>query len=461
MPHLRKPIFFRNSNPNLTEIDKIAERIYQWDETNDKPVEVLNSESAMPPQFITGEYQVWSDTFTLGYSTESNASPIFFSDGAAGDAKILQIINHIAGRLEQPDYLDVEIAKQWISTVDDVYVNQVGVVATVNVTITNNVINGDIDGPVTRQFIGGAGSTFQFTHNASMNSNGYLKMVVTDPDHSDESILNSTVNDFAVTTTVTIPENGGEHNVTLTINGAALVKNGLTMLFDPTESTSYPGTGTTLTNIAPSEFNNGINATLDNADMFTSGATPYFSITADNVNTTKRIEFDSSAAHLPSGSTLSVFWWSDYDPSGNYSNAMAFHAQSKWTDYMAVGRNTGDTVWDTEGETNGVGMPEGNHDYFAQTQNIGFNTAAWNEWTTRFDNLVANNFYNGTLDSYTRALSSTAQLTLNRIGASVLGSNERMGNFRVGRWMLYNRALTNSEVAANRIVFENLYGSYS
>lgn len=461
IPHNRKPLFFRNSNPNLNYIDQVAERLFQWDETTEKPIEVTNSLSAMPPSPITGEYQVWTDTFTLGIDTEANSSPIFFSDGAAGDVKILKILNHIAKRLGSTEHTDVEIAKQWISTVDDVYVNQVGVVATVNVNIVNGVINGDVDGPATRQFIGGEGSTFTFTHNVTMSATGYLKLVVTEADHSDDNILSSVVNDFAVTTTVTIPEGGGVHNVTLTHNGAALVRNGLTMLFDPTESSSYSGTGTTLTNIAPSEFNNGINATLDNADMFNSGATPYFSITADNVNTTKRIEFSAAAAHVPAGSTLSIFWWSDYNPDGNYSNAMAFHAQNKYVDYMAVGRDPGDTIWDTEGETNGVGMPEGNHDYFAQAQNVGFNIGAWNEWTSRFDNLVANNFYNGTLDSYSRTLSSTSQLTLERIGADVLGANQRQGNFRVGRWMLYNRALTNSEVAANRIVFENLYGAYS
>ena len=344
-------------------------------------------------------------------------------------------------------------------------INYLGHLATrrVVVEIRDNTVNCNVSNTGTFEYQGRVGQTFTVINTVSIDpTTGFLKMGIVNSTYSDPAIQSQTVNQTTgvVTTTITIPTED-VLDATIDINAGALVRSGLTMMFDPAEATSYSGSGTTLTNIAPVESNNGINATLDNADMYTSGITPYFSITADNVNTTKRIEFDSPTAHLPSGSTLSIFWWSDYDPSGNYSSAMGLHAQNRWVDYMAVGRNAGELIWDTEGETNGVGMPEGNHDYFASTQNIGFNIGDWNEWTSRFDNLTANNFYNGTLDSYSRALSPTSQLTLNRIGATSVGPSERMGNFRVGRWMLYNRALTDNEVRANRLVFESLYGSYS
>ena len=331
------------------------------------------------------------------------------------------------------------------------------------VEVRDNTVNCNVTNTGTFTFEGRVGQTFTIINDVSIDTTtGFLKMGIVDSTYSHTGIGSQTINQSTgrVTTTIRIPENDVT-NMTIDINAGALVRSGLTMYFDPTETTSYSGSGTTLTNIAPAEFNNGINATLDNADMFTSGDTPYFSITADGVNTTKRIDFNSNAAHLPAGSTLSIFWWSDYNPDDNYSDSLAFHAQNKYVDYMGARRTTSATTWGVEAETNGVGTPQGNHDYFATDSGIGFNIGDWNEWTSVFNNNTATNFFNGTKHGTSRSLSSSSQLTLNRIGSNRTGANERRGNFRVGRWMLYNRALTDDEVRANRLVFESLYGSYS
>ena len=331
------------------------------------------------------------------------------------------------------------------------------------VEVRDNTVNCDVTNTGSFEFSGRVGQTFTIINDVSIDtSTGFLKMGIVDSTYSHAGVGSQTINQDTgrVTTTITIPSEDVT-NMTIDINAGALVRSGLTMYFDPTETTSYSGSGTTLTNIAPAEFNNGINATLDNADMFTSGDTPYFSITADGINTTKRIDFSGAAAHLPGDSTLSIFWWADYNPEGNYSNSLAFHAQNKYTDYMGANRTGSSTSWSVEAETNGVGTPQGNHDYFAQDSNIGFNIGDWNEWTSVFNNNTATNFFNGTKHGTSRSLSSSAQLTLDRIGADRTGANERRGNFRVGRWMLYNRALTDDEVRANRLVFESLYGSYS
>ena len=331
------------------------------------------------------------------------------------------------------------------------------------VEVRDNTVNCNVTNTGTFTFEGRVGQTFTIINDVSIDTTtGFLKMGIVDSTYSHTGIGSQTINQSTgrVTTTITIPANDVT-NMTIDINAGALVRSGLTMYFDPTETTSYSGSGTTLTNIAPAEFNNGINATLDNADMFTSGDTPYFSITADGVNTTKRIDFSSNAAHLPGGSTLSIFWWSDYNPDDNYSDSLAFHAQNKYTDYMGARRTTSATTWGVEAETNGAGTPQGNHDYFATDSGIGFNIGDWNEWTSVFNNNTATNFFNGTKHGTSRSLSSSSQLTLNRIGSNRTGANERRGNFRVGRWMLYNRALTDDEVRANRLVFESLYGSYS
>jgi len=339
----------------------------------------------------------------------------------------------------------------------------------VNVEVRDNTVNCDVTNTGSFAFEGPVGSTYTIINDVSIDTaTGFLKMGIVDSTYSHESIASQSINQSTgrVTTTITIPENDTE-GMTIDINAGALVRDGLTMYFDPTETTSYSGSGTALTNIAPSEFNNGINSTLDTASMYVSGETPYFFVRADqDTGSVQRINFDSNAAHIPTGSTLSIFWWADYDPDAadNYSNQLAFHAQSKWTNYMGANRTTSATTWSVEGETNGVGTPEGNHDYFAIDGGIGFNIGDWNEWTSVFNNNTATNFFNGTKHGTSRTLSSSSELTLSRIGSnqtqSTPSNGQRTGNFRVGRWMLYNRALTDDEVRANRLVFESLYGSY-
>lgn len=344
------------------------------------------------------------------------------------------------------------------------------------VEVRDNTVNCNVTNTGTFTFEGRVGQTFTIINDVSIDtSTGFLKMGIVDSTYSHTGVGSQTINQSTgrVTTTITIPSEDVT-NMTIDINAGALVRSGLTMYFDPTETTSYSGSGTTLTNIAPAEFNNGINGTLDTPDMYVAGETPYFFVRADqDTGTVQRIDFTSNAAHLPGGSTLSIFWWADYDPQANqnYSNQLAFHAQNKYTNYMGANRGTSSTSWSVEGETNGAGVG-GNHDYFAQGGGIGFNIGDWNEWTSVFNNNTASNWFNGTEHGTTFDLGPDSELTLSRIGSNQTqsytnsGSNpsstqHRTGNFRVGRWMLYNRALTDDEIRANRLVFESLYGSYS
>lgn len=120
--HNRKPLYFKSTNPGLAQVDEIASKLFQWDESESKPFEVGQGESFMPPLETEGEYILWSDTHTLGYEAEGVAGPIFFSDGAMGDDKILQIINAVAYRLGEPMFNDVAAAKAWALTETRIYV---------------------------------------------------------------------------------------------------------------------------------------------------------------------------------------------------------------------------------------------------------------------------------------------------------------------------------------------------
>jgi len=49
-PHNRKPIYYRSANPGLGNVDEIASKVFQFDETGSKPAEVLTGVAVMPPQ---------------------------------------------------------------------------------------------------------------------------------------------------------------------------------------------------------------------------------------------------------------------------------------------------------------------------------------------------------------------------------------------------------------------------
>jgi hypothetical protein len=122
-PHNRKPVYFRSSNPGLGNVDEIASKVFQFDESGSKPAEVLTGAAVMPPIQALNEIMVWSDSNTLGYAGIADA-PMFWGDGGAQDNdKILQMINHVAGRKSGLQFYDLSLATDWILSQDDIYTN--------------------------------------------------------------------------------------------------------------------------------------------------------------------------------------------------------------------------------------------------------------------------------------------------------------------------------------------------
>ena len=113
---MAKPLYYRSSNPGLPSVTAKSNKLFEWDGTGSMPPEIVNGKAFMPTQPISGEYTITTDTYTLGYTNEADAAPIFFSDGGAGDGKILEIINSVANRLGVSKFSDVATAKAWASS---------------------------------------------------------------------------------------------------------------------------------------------------------------------------------------------------------------------------------------------------------------------------------------------------------------------------------------------------------
>ena len=117
---MANPLYYRSSNPNVSGVIAKTNKLFEWDGSGSIPTEIENGKAFMPPAVVSGETIIWSDSYTLGYTTEANAAPVFFSDGGAGSTKVLEMINHIAGRLNQSLFSDLTSAKTWILSVQGV-----------------------------------------------------------------------------------------------------------------------------------------------------------------------------------------------------------------------------------------------------------------------------------------------------------------------------------------------------
>lgn len=236
-----------------------------------------------------------------------------------------------------------------------------------------------------------------------------------------------------------------------------LVLDQLVLMYDVGNRNSYT-TGTTLTNMAPAVTNNGVNGTLDNASMVTtpSNAHPYIQLETDDGANLRRIALDStiSLSTDDTNRTLSIWFWSNYNATGQYSNSHALLG-GKYTNYWAV-RSTSATTYTTEAETNGG--DDGNHDYFSNGEALNF--GAWNDWTVVWNGGNAQNYINGTAVGNAYAMANNSTFSFNRIGSTSTGSGsgDRGGTWRLGGFLLYNKALSATEVDQNHRVFRQKFG---
>ena len=240
-----------------------------------------------------------------------------------------------------------------------------------------------------------------------------------------------------------------------------IVEDGLVLFFDPNDNRSYTGTGTTVTNMAPAETNNNINGTLDDSAMYVnpSDGAAYFRVRSDSV--IQRLDFSGTITRDADdgSSTVMFYFWSNYDPEGQYGNSQAFFG-GKYTNYMALQYTSSKDLgfYQVEAETNGG--DDGNHDYMARTNEVPrFATGSWSSWTNVITDATASNYYNGSLSPSTYPMANNAVHSFNRLGSTSTGTHgdARGGDIRMGALLIYNRALTQDEVRQNLDVLDRRF----
>jgi hypothetical protein len=232
-----------------------------------------------------------------------------------------------------------------------------------------------------------------------------------------------------------------------------IVKDQLQLYYDVGNANSYT-TGTALNNMAPVKFSNNVDATLDNSSMVTTPTNqhPYIQIETDDGANLKRIALDSTISIDGDDGerTMSVWFWSNYNATGQYSASHALFG-GKYTNYWAV-KNNSATSYITEAETNGGN--DGNHDYFSNGHSLIF--GGWNNWTVVWSGGNATNYINGSNVGSSYAMATNSVFSYNTIGSTSTGStsNDRGGTWRFGGLLLYNKALSTAELNQNHKVFQ-------
>ena len=232
-----------------------------------------------------------------------------------------------------------------------------------------------------------------------------------------------------------------------------IVKDQLQLYYDVGNANSYT-TGTALNNMAPAKFNNGVTGTLDNSSMVQTPTDkyPYIQIETDDGTNLKRIALDSTISIDGDDGerTMSVWFWSNYNATGQYSASHALFG-GKYVNYWAV-KNNSATSYITEAETNGG--DDGNHDYFSNGHSLIF--GGWNNWTVVWSGGNATNYINGSNVGSSYAMANNSVFSYNTIGSTSTGSGggDRGGTWRFGGLLIYNKALSLAELNQNHKVFQ-------
>ena len=232
-----------------------------------------------------------------------------------------------------------------------------------------------------------------------------------------------------------------------------IVKDQLQLYYDVGNANSYT-TGTALNNMAPAKFNNGVTGTLDNSSMVQTPTDkyPYIQIETDDGANLRRIALDSTISIDGDDGerTMSVWFWSNYNATGQYSASHALFG-GKYVNYWAV-KNNSATSYITEAETNGG--DDGNHDYFSNGHSLIF--GGWNNWTVVWSGGNATNYINGSNVGSSYAMANNSVFSYNTIGSTSTGSGggDRGGTWRFGGLLLYNKALSLAELNQNHKVFQ-------
>jgi hypothetical protein len=222
--------------------------------------------------------------------------------------------------------------------------------------------------------------------------------------------------------------------------------NGLVLHYDPSNTSSYPGSGTTITDLS----GNGRNGTMSNI-TYTS---PYFTYNGSS----SQISVADNALLEPGSGDWTVEVWVNQAVSGNDVVLGKFNAGGLSANVGYSIRTTGTSFYAQYGSGAGSGATLiQNSTIYSKTINT------WHQLVYVFTNVAANTFetfVNGSsIGSVGHSLASILNTSTNLyIGSYNGGEYAQWFDGKIGITRLYNRALTSTEVLNNYNVDKSKYG---
>jgi hypothetical protein len=221
-----------------------------------------------------------------------------------------------------------------------------------------------------------------------------------------------------------------------------LVTDSLVLLLDAANTVSYPGSGTTWTDLS----GNGNNGTLTNGPTYSSAN--FGTIVFDGVD---------DGVQLPGTNfSLNQMTISSWNFSSNYNqNGFMFEKTTNGsvnTQYSLFYNSSNEIYYRTYGLST--------LDLAVNTTSAGVVNNNWNNIVATFDGTIKRIYVNGVLRATSTTLSGT--VTQNTTGAAFIGI---YGNFagypfngRISNTTIYNRALTATEVSQNYNALKSRFG---
>jgi hypothetical protein len=226
-----------------------------------------------------------------------------------------------------------------------------------------------------------------------------------------------------------------------------LTTNGLVLYYDPSSVSSYPGSGTTITDLS----GNGRNGTMSNI-TYTS---PYFTY---NGSSSQIAIADNSLLEPGNGDWTMEAWVYLSNTSGGKVILGKFDAGGGAEDVGYSIRVSNANIFSQLGSGTGSGAT-----LFQNSTTHVATTGTWYQLVYVFTNVVTNTFetfVNGaSIGSVNHSLASILNTSTNLyIGSYNNGEYSQWMNGRIGITRLYNRALTSTEVLNNYNTDKSKYG---
>jgi hypothetical protein len=224
------------------------------------------------------------------------------------------------------------------------------------------------------------------------------------------------------------------------------VTSNLVLYFDPSNPSSYPGSGTTITDLS----GNGLNGTMSNIS-FTS---PYFSYNG----TSSQISIADNALLEPGSGDWTMEVWVNQSVLGNDVVLGKFDTGGLAADVSYSIRTTNTTYYAQMGSGSGSGSA-----LFVNSTNYVGTIDSWSQIVYVFTNVAANTlqtFVNGSsIGTVSHNLASILNTSTNLyIGSYNNGESPQWFDGKIGITRLYSAALTASEVLQNYNADRAKYG---